>query len=650
VLTLLVLVLSKLVPGWGLWYSITDWYRPQINALMDGRLCLSNTLSDLQHDNAWSGGGVQQVWGLGVPFLRLPFEWLARACGYDAAPDRLVLGFWIFCTVFWGYHVLIHQKIEQAGTSSNAWQNMCQHVYLQKIIGLLLLIFFPALIVLLSSRMMVFEEALAYTYLYGIVEAITLLWFIRKLQLKRWLILCIMAGLGAFIRPTLFFYGVSSLVTSLLVLYEKRPYLTIETQKSWSQRCGFQSCSWLLGPILFILGGGLLFLTNLQRFDDGFEFGHKLNVQWGDSMFGSMYSTRFGYPYEDEPIASSSKELFGMLFLPAKYNNGNWYEQNLFPGQSKTFRWRETYLRTYDMSVLGLVLCGFIAGGLTLGLRKQRVQKLFFDNTLTYSYLAEVAYLTLWSFLAVVPLVYFYLWTPVITSRYMLDFAPAFAVAIFAFYRYGLQRIKKPELATLLGVIFLGWLLADTILSLHVVEHGPSWQTSVGLNTQVSSQHYQQPGKNETYFDGLGWDKESGASSPIVTVFLHNVDFLELEIEANQTLIQTMSQAGEPDFLKAPPEVIRAKIGVEYLVRESISFTKNGWKIRFKGPHKKVYQTGYQVVFLAMIAKEHLGYMNSTWLLKSVRWNQTDKPKSVTSYVASVESPELSKSSQTPPL
>ena len=85
-------------------------------------------------------------------------------------------------------------------------------------------------------------------------------------------------------------------------------------------------------------------------------------------------------------------------------------------------------------------------------------------------------------------------------------------------------------------------------------------------------------------------------------------------------------------------------------MRESISFTKNGWKIRFKGPHKKVYQTGYQVVFLAMIAKEHLGYMNSTWLLKSVRWNQTDKPKSVTSYVASVESPELSKSSQTPPL
>ena len=47
------------------------------------------TPADLGYDMAWVKGGVQQVWGLGVPTWRLPYEALAKLFGYDAFPDRL---------------------------------------------------------------------------------------------------------------------------------------------------------------------------------------------------------------------------------------------------------------------------------------------------------------------------------------------------------------------------------------------------------------------------------------------------------------------------------------------------------------------------------------------------------------------------------
>jgi hypothetical protein len=625
VVTLLLMVLTGTIPEWGVWYSVVDWYRPQMNALIEGQINFGTTLSALEHDNTWSGGGVQQVWGLGVPFLRLPFEFAGHLFGLEVFPIRLITGFWIFCVVFWGYRVLVHQYSPQQRTESKTLEAKS---YIFGMVGLLLLLFFPSLITLLSSRMMVFEEALVYTYLYGIAEALTLLWFICKPRLKGWFILSAMAGLGAFIRPTLLFYGAASMLVGALQLFLNRPHPVRDAApKSFLIRLGLPGYSWLWGPFLFLLGGGLLFLTNLKRFDDGFEFGHRLNVQLGDQMFGSMYSTRFDCPWLDEPLVSAGKELFGMLFLPAKFNNGNWYEQNLFPGQSSTFRWRETYLRTYDLSVLGLVLCGFTAGAVVWLRRKPNPLEESSDNPAPCSPDDGMGYLALWSFLAAAPLVGFYLWAPVITSRYMLDFGPAFAVAIFAFYEWVVRRIKKPKWAILWGFVFLGWLSVEVALSLLSGEHGPGWRTSVSHDIALSCWRRKQPKNNETGFDGLGWNKENGSAQAIVSVFVHDAEFLELELEPNQSLIDEMAKKGETNFPQPDPEVIRAKIGLEYLERESITKTEYGCKIRFKGPQRKVYQSGYQVAFLAMIAKEDLGCRYTPWLLKSVRWNMTDPPK-----------------------
>ncbi|MCK9315536.1 MAG: hypothetical protein M0Q48_05275 [Verrucomicrobia bacterium] len=621
VLPFVLLVLTGLVPVWGHWYSLEDRYRMQTEAFTEGHLSLGNALSGIQHDNTWSGGGVHQVWGLGVPFLRLPFELLAKVFGFDPFPDQLILAFWLFCVTFWGYRVVL-----RGGGLSKTGNSV-----FSRTVALFLLLFFPILITLLSSRMEVYEEALVYTYLYGIAEALTLLWFIRKPRLKGWLILSTMAGLGAFIRPILLFYGAASVLVGALRLFLNRPHPGRDAaQKSFLIRWGLPGYSWFWGPFLFLLGGGLLFLTNLKRFDDGFEFGHRLNVQLGDQMFGSMYSTRFDCPWQDEPLVSAGKELFGMLFLPTKFNNGNWYEQNLFPGQSSTFRWRDIYLRTYDLSVLGLVLCSFTAGAAAWRRQKPNPPEESIDEPAPGSPADEMGYLALWSFLATAPLVGFYLWTPVITSRYMLDFGPAFAVAIFALYEWGYRKIKKPRWAILWGFVFLGWLLIEFILSLPSPK-SVGFHTSVSRDIAVNFEHiFQREIGNEIQFNGLCWNKENGTTQAIVTVFVHDAEYLELELEPNQSLIDEMAKKGETHYPKPDPEVIRAKIGLEYLERESITRTEYGCKIRFKGPQRKVYQSGYQVAFLAMIAKEDLGCRYTPWLLKSVRWNMTDPPKTIT--------------------
>src|SRR5947207_641950 len=91
VLALNICIGTGLITGWGKWYSPSLPYRKQTEALLAGRFALSTNPADTEFDHAWAEGGVQQVWGLGVPLWRLPFEIAARAFGQPAFPDRLAL-------------------------------------------------------------------------------------------------------------------------------------------------------------------------------------------------------------------------------------------------------------------------------------------------------------------------------------------------------------------------------------------------------------------------------------------------------------------------------------------------------------------------------------------------------------------------------
>src|ERR1700704_4190932 len=87
----LLLVFCRVIPSWEIWYSESPYYREQIIAFLHGDLALSHNPVDLKMDLCWSEKGVQQVWGLGIPLLELPFNVLARAFGYSFFPDRIVL-------------------------------------------------------------------------------------------------------------------------------------------------------------------------------------------------------------------------------------------------------------------------------------------------------------------------------------------------------------------------------------------------------------------------------------------------------------------------------------------------------------------------------------------------------------------------------
>jgi hypothetical protein len=75
-------------------------YRQQTEELLKGNLSLSQNPENTTLDLVLYNGKVQQVWGYGVPLLRLPFEVLAKICGFRFFPDRITLAFYIFLSLF----------------------------------------------------------------------------------------------------------------------------------------------------------------------------------------------------------------------------------------------------------------------------------------------------------------------------------------------------------------------------------------------------------------------------------------------------------------------------------------------------------------------------------------------------------------------
>ena len=109
--------------------------------------------------------------------------------------------------------------------------------------------------------------------------------------------------------------------------------------------------------------------------------------------------------------------------------------------------------------------------------------------------------------------------------------------------------------------------------------------------------------------DRGGWNQESGALKPTVILFVNNPEFLELELERPKHAAITSN-----------PEDIRAKVGLEWLPRKSISETEQGWTVRFRGPQQLRWKSGLQPAFVATVPNAFLAERTTAWILKSVRW------------------------------
>jgi hypothetical protein len=352
------------------------------------------------------------------------------------------------------------------------------------------------------------------------------------------------------------------------------------------------------------------------------------------------------------------RELNGMEF----------YREGFFPGQSDTIRWRHFYFRTYDLSYVPWLLAGwgvacwlmwrgrtrkssipmpgqlvndcgdddlplsprggegrgggnwFVRSG---AMRDAKSGTDFAPGESSAPTMNAIAVLGAWSLLITALLALFYLRVPVISSRYMLDFAPAFATGMLALWLFVAGRCRRWWTGGLICVLLAGWLGLELHWNRSLPGSGGSlsWSEVAGARQRGASsgeaprasEHGVALGDpaNGIPFDRTGWNQESGALSPVVILFAKDPRFVELELEQVDDAV-----------IEANPEMIRVKVGLEPLDRLSMEPTSNGWRVRFQGPRQARYQKGIQCVFVATVPKEHLTATKTPWVLTSVRWSE----------------------------
>ncbi len=614
-------VATGVIPAWGRWYSPGPHHRAQVEALLQGQLALSENPAALRLDLAWAQGGVHQVWGLGVPLWKLPFVAVGRITGAESFPDFLAFAVALGAAAWLVLRALFivfandpttadadNQSLGlRAGISRHSWQLAG---------GATLLLLFAPFINLLHSRFEIYEEVVAYEYLWGLVLIAGLLGLTAQATTKRFWIVCLLAGLGGLLRPTLIFHGVGALVAAVLTMawgHGEKP--GNEPRRPLVPQVG-------IGIGFFLLGCGILFVTNLVRFGDGFEFGHRLNLQF---HYGSLYATRFDHPFADEPLFSAIREIFGLLFLTQDFTSGDFYREGLFPGQSATVRWREIYLSTYDLTFLGLLLSGWgttLWGGWRWRPRPNRSRW-----ARRSSAQKAIVVVGVYSLVSSVLLLAFYLRNSVISSRYLLDFMPAFSAALLVGW-FGwcicIQSRRNGSILLMLSVaalaIWTTWEVAKsgsesgpprTTTWEEALKQEPPQLTESALPASGSYASPGEPAQTWIPYNGAGWRPPSGQVMPCVILFVEDPQFLEL-------VLVTPDNGGEV----AQPRDLRAKIGLEFLKMESVQRSGNGWKVRFAGPTGDRYKRGLQSVFLATVPPPQLADRHTNWRLMNVRWRQ----------------------------
>jgi hypothetical protein len=385
------------------WYSASPAYRAQVDALLDGRLAISHAPEALRHDFVWAQGGVQQVWGLGVPAWQAPFEAVGRLVGCSPFPDRVALLAWLVLA----FYVLIRGVRRE----DEPWWIAAGSVLVTALL--------PAFVALVRGRVGVYEEAAIYAYGAALILLGGTLCVVAEPRAWRYLALVAFAGASGFIRPTVWCWGVAATVVATIAWLHARRCLAVA----------------LVGGALFVAGGAALYATNAARFGSGFEFGHRLNIQ---SLPGNMYASRFSYPMQRVSLGTAALELVTSFFdRPELRAHRGFHEKQLHRGVAPVARWREYYFTTFSWWYVPVLLAGLVLG--VAAWRRRDGPG------------GDVRAAFAWAVIGAVPLVVFYLRSSVVSSRYQLDVAPAFAVLLLVAWRAAARR-------WLFAVLAIAWL------------------------------------------------------------------------------------------------------------------------------------------------------------------------------------------------
>ena len=380
----------------GGWYSPDTRYRMQTDAMFRGNLSLQPVPHGQRADWAW-GIGSQQVWGLGVPFLRMPGEVLARLIGQPSFPDRVTL-------------VILFALVLLAAVHAFEDVDPLMQSALLAVIGLQ-----PMFAALSRTRLFVYEEAVEYGYLWAALQLVLLIAAERKRSLKWLIAAAAVAGTGAYIRPTLFLYGLITVTLAASIAY---------------RTLGFRAVA--IVAATFGAAVATILWTNMLRFDHALEFGQRVN---SSRWVLDQYAKNFDYPYAHLPLIAAGRELVAALSGVGIHFNGNDFYASgptLHAWFDPAVRFREFY---FTSPAAWIALVAAVAGWV----------------------IARRTTIGIWSLATFALMTVFYIRMPTMTSRYVVDFAAAIAAGGCAWLLTLPADLRRAGAVTAIVIVVFGF-------------------------------------------------------------------------------------------------------------------------------------------------------------------------------------------------
>lgn len=492
---------TALVPQPARLYSSSIPFRLQTNALLKGQLTLSPRPSGISFDYDYTEQGMQQNWSLGVPFLRLPFEWVAKTIGIGFFPDRITLFFYLTLMIIM-LNATLKTFLGVAGLSPLCWSNF--FIRWGLVGGLL---FSPPIHGLVQQHFLVYDEAIFYGFIVcGILWSL-FLQYLKNPSDSKLLILCALSGFVWLVRPTLVFYGLVTVILSLADVYIRTKRLRLL----------------FLGLMLFFLGICINLGLNQLRFGSMMEFGYSANVNFPANEF----QQRFDNPYRHETILNASRELFNWLFF------GHHYEALRF------YRWREEEHDVFNPSFLSILLIGWTS-------------YLFLWRKVEKSLNRIILFSLLWGLASFIFLSIFYLYSPGMASRYMADFMMAYYSMFLSFILFGIrwqmvmqtnQAHKASWVVFLIGLAFLFYLNDSPSFKYQpcrydVQEIGPVLRRIAIFDKRILNDQafpasvdcQDSNGKNDVFVQFSGWKKQGDCSvTDLTSLFMPSQQCLTID-------------------------------------------------------------------------------------------------------------------------
>lgn len=551
----LMLYYSKIIPSFGEWYSFDQSFRLQTEAFLKGKLAIQPVPYGHRHDWAW-GSGMHQLWGLGVPFLQLPFNLLAKLFGVFGFPDRIIflIFYIIISAIFW------------KALDSTATLGIPVEESFKKRVSNLPVFFFaflnPGFIAMLRAKFGPYEEAIAYGYLVSFLLFALLILFANNRRVYLYFVICLLSGFSPIFRPTVGAYG---LITFLLAFY--------------LAKAGKMRLIWA-GPFIFLIGIASILWTNYLRFNNPIEFGNFVGLT-GSPM--ADYIGKFDNPVNWFPFTTSAKELLSALFFIDFYRLYVLNQGILW--QSNPLRWFELNFKPYDFVTLVLLLLGWVvAAAAPLACRNKRP---FLPDEKTKDLIKAAG---TWSFVSFIMLFLFYSRWPGLLSRYLVDFGPAIVIGISILYLYlmdiisaYLPRKVSSPLNIAVCALFISWVFISIIQARIIPLYGHLSKVELTnvTTSEVAKKKLQemrrtegpslptvyrcgdQEYKYEIPYNNAGWDISASCTVSLVTThFLENARCLGIYIEPI---------GGIPNWgaINYSDEEIEVKMGLERLHRIS---------------------------------------------------------------------------------